>query len=406
MKLTKKLFTIFMCALMLLSVSVGCEDRGNNSETTASSAATDAAVSSKTTDSTETKAYESESVTSTVTESLDDPEPDPHSWLVAPGKFDGDIQPVYGDSRTTLGISILDDKHLIDFNGDIKYTYPNEEDGVTFKGWYCENCDTLNDLDPDTYEKVEHLGHGGSFPINYIYDSETGAIHYLNYGGYYEMNENLAYAVVAEGTRRPSTPEDNVANDYAYDLTGLYGIVVNSKLVVPFEYDAYAEFDGYGIAKLRKDGKWAFFNSEGEMILSNDYLSSYSTSYGYIALNRDGKWGYADLDGNIVINFIFEETRPVYCGKAWIKTEAGWGVIKIDEPEILSEEEAKQALYDKFFSHESSDVALSDITPINKGYYECEGYSFEVKNKNNNSWTAYYFVNYDGTVFRPQYFKD
>lgn len=402
MNSAKRLFSLFICALILLSSVTGCKNGGNDvGETSENTSVTDAPISSESELGTETEPG---------TDTEPDPEPDTLTWIIEPGKFnsDSDVQPMYAENGLTLGISRFDGKYLVDFSGNIKCT-----DNENYM-YYCDICDFIG-VDPDTYKPAGHMGHGGNYFNGYIYDAETDSVWYWDFGAYSEEKNDIACSIVSEGIRRPATPEDNVINDFAFDKTGLYGIMVNSKLVVPFEYDSYVRFSS-GIAAMRKDGKWAYFDSTGKMILENIYSPRdevinengesdsvpYLPSSGYIALNLDGKWGYADLEGNMVIDHIFEEARPVYCGKAWVKTEDGWGVIEIEKPEIITEEEAFEIMYDYFSTWK--DIEKSDIILNGKGFYGCEGYGFDVK-KEENDWSAgYFFVNYDGTVFSPSYY--
>jgi len=394
----KRLLSLILFAVMLIAAA-GCSNAKDKAPQT---------TSGETVSTAGDVTDETEAVTDTET-ATQPTEPDPVldcEWVIEPGIFRGDIQPVpnYSPWHVNLGLAMLDGKHLIDFNGNIKYTAPDEGDEQSTGMYFCGVCCIILPVEPETYEAVGHVGHGGYRAPNYIYDPETGFICYPDYGGYAEVNENIPYSIVAEGIRRPATSEDNVGNDYAYDLTGRYGIVVNSELVVPFEYDGAAKYDNFGIAKLKKDGKWALFNTEGKMILGNDYLSFSNTTDGCIALNRDGKWGYVDTEGNTVIDYIFEEALPPYCGKAWVKTDAGWGVVKVTEPAILTEEEAKLVIYE---SLENPNLISADITPNGKKYYECVGYGFDVKASYTTGYehSRYYFVNYDGTMLTPQYSK-
>lgn len=399
---------LILCTAVLLTMAVGCKNVTENDNAVTTTSETEKIAETTTEKVTETE----------LTTQIPEPEPEPnYEWVIEPGIYSGDIQPVQGwiVKRTNIALVILDDKYLIDYNGNVKFTLPDKPDNPNIKSCsLCGACDIIDCvggcIKPDTYEIVEHMGHGGYFIPSYIYDPETGFICYRDYGAYTEVTENIPYATVSEGVRRPATTADHIANDYAYDLTGRYGIIVNSELVVPFEYDEFAIYDDFGIAKLKKDGKWTLFNSEGKAITGNDYLDFCATSDGYIALNRDGKWGYVDLEGNIVIDHVFNKALPSYCGKAWVKTDAGWGVIKIDEPTIMTEEEAKQIIYDKYMYDEfgeRTNLVTIDITPNDMKFYECVGYGFDVNRTYANGYesSGSFFVHYDGTIFTPQYYS-
>ena len=399
---SKRMILLLLCSILLFAAA-GCENASdaNPSETTVTSTVTKAVT-------------ETEAITETAaTTVLPEPDPEPqYEWLIEPGIYTGDMQKVQSipTIKVNIGVVILDNKHLVDYSGNIKYTLSDTDKSRIGIGSLCDACEIIDSTDgpiePNTYENVSHLGHGGYFFANYIYDSETGFICFRDYGGYAEVTENIPFAIVSEGVRRPAVPEDNVGNDYAYDLTGRYGIVVNSELVVPFEYEAAARYDTYDIAKLKKDGKWAFFNSEGKALTGNDYLDFRTITDNIIAVNRDGKWGYINLEGNVIVDHVFEDALPIYCGMAWVKTSDGWGVIKIYEQELMTEEEAKQIILDRFDN--DTNIESIDIVPNDVGYYECIGYGFDVKitYTSGRESVSSHFVNYDGTEFTPNYYTE
>lgn len=132
-----------------------------------------------------------------------------------------------------------------------------------------------------------------------------------------------------------------------------YGILKNGEMVVGFD-DGYDNALTYkdGVTALRKDGKWYYFdengnqmtnipacdgelalegviNSNGTILEYTDYVP-YLPSDGYIAVNNENGGGYYDVNGNCIIDVgEFEAVRPVYDGKAWVKYDGKWGVIDI-----------------------------------------------------------------------------
>lgn len=72
-----------------------------------------------------------------------------------------------------------------------------------------------------------------------------------------------------------------------------------------FKFEEKSLFDIYilnTLALSKKDGKYGFVNSKGEVLV--DYIYDDATEqneYGYAAVKKDGKWGSIDSKGNVVI---------------------------------------------------------------------------------------------------------
>lgn len=154
----------------------------------------------------------------------------------------------------------------------------------------------------------------------------------------------------------------------------IFGIGSIDGVVVPCQYTGGISpcSTSLTVGALEKDGKWGYFNSEGEQIIdfvcepiifpitqkSSDYewVTFDSTAYqifytgkgipynateNLIAVKTDAGYGYFDIEGNEVISpGTFAETRPFHNGKAWVKdTESDlWGVIQLTGSKEETEE--------------------------------------------------------------------
>ena len=121
------------------------------------------------------------------------------------------------------------------------------------------------------------------------------------------------------------------------------------------------------VGALEKNGKWGYFNSDGEQIIDficeptvfpvtknvNGYditelnSTAYQTFYSgegvpynmtenIIAVRTSDGYGYFDIEGNEIIPAgTFEEARPFHNGMAWVKDRNTglWGVIKLTDSE-------------------------------------------------------------------------
>lgn len=136
-------------------------------------------------------------------------------------------------------------------------------------------------------------------------------------------------------------------------LNRSFGILKNGEMLVGFDegYDNALTYKD-GVTALRRDGKWYYFDEDGNQMadipacngalamegtynetagaLTYENTVPYLPSENYIAVNTDNGGGYYDTDGNNIIPIgEFEAVRPVYDGKAWVKSDGLWGVIDL-----------------------------------------------------------------------------
>ena len=305
-----------------------------------------------------------------------------------------------------LGMSILSDNsayRLIDTFGEIKGDLYS--DGYS----YCSVCKGITDhmylVDPETYIPEEYMGgHGGPNNNPYIYDTETDKIYEAHIGGYTELEDKPDYAVVQLCRKRPVNEDekDSYNTDFVFENATGYGLVIDGELKQS-NFEMYSRYS-CGIVALCRDGKWGYYDTEGNEILPCEYGSStqqlfnalyeptyvpYQATYGVIALNRFGKWGYADIHGNMLTDFEFNEARPVYLNRGWVKTDEGWGVIELDYSYTEApDEEIREMLINSYAPEDGSSVEYIG----NESYYETECKTYLVNGEYK------YYVTLDGHI--------
>ena len=85
------------------------------------------------------------------------------------------------------------------------------------------------------------------------------------------------------------------------------------------------------IIAFKKDGKWGFINTEGEILLEPKYAMAKSYSKGVAAVCIDGKWGYINKDGDIVIDTQFNAADYMNDAGGCFVLDAGgdWRFLKL-----------------------------------------------------------------------------
>lgn len=367
-----------------------------------------------------------------------------------------DIKPFYDimdNSMDSYGVFLMtksNQQFIIDRNGEIRCEIPKGVKG-NYSFEYCSVCNMITDhtkyVDPESYEVKECVsGHGGGTG-HYIYDLENDLICYTDVGGYRicdEVDFGIAAAVTPVNPDHTAEMTDNSYfgntgsfvhtddgmvfyrdpyisyDENYYNESGKYGIICDSKLVTDLDYDGYVNFDNYGICALKRDGKWGYYDHEGNMILDHLYGDAgiwavgdhaqkvpYSSSGGLIALNKDGKWGYADTKGNIVIDFMFEKARPVSMGRAWVKDQGVWKLIEIKNINTeLSSGEAAELLNSYFEDLYKDDSGFKWRFEYisQKEFYSIPCHSFKVylDGEEGTGYAKEMLVTFDKTVYDNQ----
>jgi len=56
-----------------------------------------------------------------------------------------------------------------------------------------------------------------------------------------------------------------------------------------------------GVAAVKKNEKWGYINTDGDVVIPFEYDSALTFSEGLAAVEKNGKWGYIDINNNAVI---------------------------------------------------------------------------------------------------------
>lgn len=117
-----------------------------------------------------------------------------------------------------------------------------------------------------------------------------------------------------------------VDNEYLYTLEG--------------EWEGAKNFSE-GYAAVKKEGKWGYIDTEGNVVIQPKYDGANSFSEGLAAVQTNGKWGYIDTTGNVVIPFTLQSTFAFSEGLAVYGSGLYYGYLdttgKAVTPAIYSE---------------------------------------------------------------------
>lgn len=86
-----------------------------------------------------------------------------------------------------------------------------------------------------------------------------------------------------------------VKKDYKYGYINTSG-----ELIIPAQWTNAKDFSE-GFAAVKSDDKWGFIDKTGEIISPCQWESVGSFSNGLALVKQDGKYGYIDKSGNLVI---------------------------------------------------------------------------------------------------------
>lgn len=247
-----------------------------------------------------------------------------------------------------------------------------------------------------------------------IGDMATPAFYYC--GGLHEIHEN------EEWINNPSDPqnaipvkksdviyvEDGNYRNYEWwgNLSGKYGIYFQGEMKTDFMYEQCGS-ESDGLLAVCKDGKWGYVNSEGTEIIPIEYDASwtqfkgeqnfmykgieeycYSASDGYVVLCKNGMWELRDVTGKLAIpTGEFEEICPVYEGKCWVKQDGKWGVIRLSDSYLATEEEITEKAVTENTVEQSVLGEATDIAEWERELQHTEEKSKELEEKLENAMT-------------------
>lgn len=287
----------------------------------------------------------------------------------------------YSNNNTDSMIDPYDECAIIQQNGKygiIKYdgSYIAESkynkyfcDGVyeisVFNEYRNDGAENVNVFPAENKLSIEvnYEGGRGNIEYKYIYDSSSKQIYCLSSTSstvkkYTENScvlvEYYDFDIIGEYNKEYDEYKIKERYEKIDSSKPKYGIAKDGKLLVQCEYEDGCMNFSDGVVALKKDGKWGYFDDNGNQIIdficepftskilyggwwkntSNITEYPFLSTNGYIPVKIDDQCGYYNTQGNEVIPCgTFEEVRPVHNGLAWVKKDGKWGVIKLKKIE-------------------------------------------------------------------------
>ena len=103
-----------------------------------------------------------------------------------------------------------------------------------------------------------------------------------------------------------------------------------SQVPVGEAYEDAHPFDN-GWAAVKKNGKWGFIDTAGEVKIDFQFDDALSFGQHLAAVKVEGTWGYVSLSGELVIEPQFIAAKSFYHGSAPVQTRDGWRFITLEE---------------------------------------------------------------------------
>lgn len=163
----------------------------------------------------------------------------------------------------------------------------------------------------------------------------------MHSGGYAAAGSGGKWGVISIGGQWLVEPQyDEIIQDELGRCYGQDAVFVRSgQEVYLYANGAFAEevyqdarpFSDNGFAAVKKNGKWGFIDTEGNMMIEFAYDDALSFG-GHLAAVKQGElWGYVSVRGDIVIEPAFLEAKSFDDGSAPVLTEKGWQIITLVE---------------------------------------------------------------------------
>jgi hypothetical protein len=131
--------------------------------------------------------------------------------------------------------------------------------------------------------------------------------------------------------------------------TGLYHL--EKGIIVPAEYDQIWEFEN-GLAKVMKNRKFGYVNSDGLMIVPCEYQHIWSPRDGRMKVINDGLTGFLGTDGNVIVPVIYQYIRDYENGFAQVVRNGKMGYVDTLGNEVVP------AMYDQVWPFEDGEATI------------------------------------------------
>lgn len=128
--------------------------------------------------------------------------------------------------------------------------------------------------------------------------------------------------------------EDNICSNngviFVSEGKGYYMVDTEGKKISDTVYEDAEPFFESNITAIKKDGKWGFVNTEGDIIIEPQYEDARTFGKGIGAVQKDGTWGFVNSENRMVIEPVFEDAKCFSSnGIAPVKSKGTWGYIKL-----------------------------------------------------------------------------
>lgn len=124
--------------------------------------------------------------------------------------------------------------------------------------------------------------------------TDTGIIY-----GYIDYNGKMLVEPEYESISRALEYENEDDIYLIFMENGKKGVIQNKKIIIKPRFQAINYYNVSDVFIVNKNGKYGFYDSEGDEILSTEY-TSYSIAGNYISVKKDNNMMLYDLHGNLV----------------------------------------------------------------------------------------------------------
>ena len=224
---------------------------------------------------------------------------------------------------------------------------------------YSEMIETYQKL-IDTQETPEDQKAIAAQEISNITKTKNGIIY-----GYIDYNGKVLIEPKYESISRALEYEKDDIYLIFMD-NGKKGVIKNDKIVIKPRYQSINYYDATNIFIVNKNGKYGFFEADGNEILKTEY-ESYSVAGNYISVKKDDKSMLYDLHGNLVNTNTYKSILETGNSSYFIaQNEEGYYSIISKDVQIQDKYTHITYAFDNFFIFTNED-GLSGVLNVYTG---------------------------------------
>lgn len=161
------------------------------------------------------------------------------------------------------------------------------------------------------------------------------------YDGYVPARQGGKWGLLDQSAKWQIAPEyDAIIMDglgCAYRQGALFAkkgnkiFLVADGQIVGDAFEDAKPFNEEGYAAVKKNGKWGFIGTDGELKIKYQFDEALSFGQHLAAVKKDDLWGYISQEGKMAIEPSFFEAKTFSNGKAPVLTTSGWQFIQLLE---------------------------------------------------------------------------